>query len=120
MSPPLYSAVLHFLRSRLPTLKLRSHLSLGTPGDESTSLRTKVTFFDYVVVSQRRYWALSRASAPFNSFVAVCTSENSISVGELLDIVVVDQDKVGHHVLGHVRWLVPLSMDLSNTFWPSS
>lgn len=120
MVPPLYSAVLRFLRSQLPMLNLRSHLLLGIPGDGSIPLRTKVTSFDYVVVSQRRYWALSRASTPFNSSVAVRTSEDSISVGELLDIIVLDQEKIGYHVFGHVRWLVPLSINTVDTFWPSS
>jgi hypothetical protein len=81
MPPELYSLVLDHLRKRL-TYNIRSHLALS--GD--VPLMPEATFFDYVIISQRRYWASSRARNPTNSLVAVSRGPGLYDVGELISI----------------------------------
>ena len=105
MTPLLYSKVLQYLRLRLP-FPIRSHIASGT----EPPLLTYATFFDHVVIAQRRYWAASRNNNIANSLVAVATSPGVVSIGELIDIFVLAQprlQRVFH--FGQVWWLVPLT-----------
>lgn len=115
MDERLYTKVLQYFRPRF-ILPIRSHLTLGTP--ESIPLLPTVTFFDYTVISQRRYWASSRNNNIANSLIAVTTGPHQVHVGELQDIFVIDQPALGLHRLGHVRWLVPSTVDLQGSAWP--
>jgi hypothetical protein len=81
MSRDLYQLVLERLCKQLP-FGIRSHLTLGA----DVPLLPQATFFDYVVVSQRRYWASSRARNPTNSLVAISRGSGKYDVGELMSI----------------------------------
>lgn len=78
-------------------------------------------FFDYIIISQRRYYASNRNNNIANSLIAVpCPSQPNVTcLGELLDIVVLKQLRLGpvRH-FGHVRWLVPADIHgLSESAW---
>lgn len=118
MSSELYDVALHHLKSTLPELRLRSYLAIGT--SDSIGLDPMILSFDYAIISQRRYWAMSATSSSSNSLIAVSTGiHNEVVVGELLTIFVLDQVGVGRRTYGHVRWLVPCVVDRSNTMWSS-
>lgn len=120
-SSELYATLLRHFRHQFPLVNLRSHLALGAVGDMSVALRSKVTTFSYVILSQRRYFASSHSTTPENSVVAVrAPGSEEVSVGELLDIIIVDQEKLGRHVLGHMRWLLPVDVDRRSTSWAGS
>lgn len=72
--------------------------------------------FDHAIVSQRRYLPSSHSSSPENSLIAVHTPGH-IVVGELMHIFMVEQEELGRHILGYVRWLVPAVVDISSTPW---
>ncbi|KZV60007.1 hypothetical protein PENSPDRAFT_558091, partial [Peniophora sp. CONT] len=101
MPPDLYAQVLAYLRLRLP-FPVRSHITLGP----AVALHAEATFFDYVVISQRRYWASSRTNNRANTIVAVCTDAGQYTVGELTSIVGISQPQLPVIRLGLVRWLV--------------
>ncbi|EPS99806.1 hypothetical protein FOMPIDRAFT_1030690 [Fomitopsis schrenkii] len=104
MEPLLYEQVLWYVRVR--GIHARSHLALGA----GVPLLPTATFFDYVVVSQHRYWASSRNSNNANSLAAIAQNLNQVAVGELLKIVALAQPQLtaGVIYLGVVRWLVPV------------
>lgn len=117
LSSDRYTQVLSYVRSRVP-FPIRSHLVLGN----DVPLFPNVTFFDYVVIAQRRYWASSRNNNIANSLVAVQTgSDGEVSIGELSEIFVVTQHALQTpFFLGYVRWLVqqPLTKEeLSKSAW---
>lgn len=114
----LYTALFSHFRLQFPLLNIRSQLALVHSDDRSVLLRSKITIFDYVIISQRRYHASTQSKSSNNSFIAVSRpQDNHLVVGELLHILVIDQETLGRHILGHVRWLMPAQVDLSNTFW---
>lgn len=114
MNQTLYNSVLNYLRLHF-SFPIISHLALGSNG--SVPLLPRVTFFDYAVIHQRRYWASSRNNNIANSLIAVKTGSNEVRVGELTDIFVLDQPQLGLHRFGHVRWLVPANVDLTHSTW---
>lgn len=108
--------LLRHLQLQFPLLNLRSHLSPDILDPRFTALHSRITVFDHVVVSQRHYLPSSHSPFPENSLIAVRTL-GSITIGELMHILVVDQEELGRHILGHVRWLVPADVDVSSTPW---
>lgn len=108
MKRDIYSKVLYFLQAtcRLP---LRSHLVLGP----QAPLFSTATFFDYVIVSQRRYFSSNRTNTLANALISAPRDNTSTPrVGELLDIIVLNQpDLGGVYYLGHVQWFVPVPWD---------
>lgn len=103
MAPSLYEQVLCHIRVR--GINAHSHLALG----EGVPLLPTATFFDYVVISQHRYWASSRNGNYINSLAAISRGFNQVAVGELLHIVALAQPQLSASViyLGVIRWLVP-------------
>ncbi|KAK0441727.1 uncharacterized protein EV420DRAFT_1485563 [Desarmillaria tabescens] len=115
-----YDSLLCHLQACFPALHLRSYFSLGDA--TSLALDPHAIIFDYVIVAQRCYWSLSHAHRNANSLVAVCTGSwpNDISVGELLDIIALQQTALRVLSLGHLRWLKPANTRLDHTFWLTS
>lgn len=119
MSNSLYFEVLSYIRDRLP-FPIRSHVSLGP----EVPLFPNVTFFNYIVLNQRRYWASSRNNNIANSLVAVRSGLfDQAAVGELTDILIVSQPALQtRFFLGYVKWFVPLTLDegrLDDSSWSS-
>lgn len=113
MRSELYEEVLSHFSLRLP-FPVRSHIAAGL---EVPVLPT-ATFFDYVIVNERRYWASSRNNGEGNSLVAVATGSTEIFVGELTDIFVLQQQSIGGtYRFGRVQWLTPVSIDTSSSAW---
>jgi hypothetical protein len=119
LSPEIYVLLLRHLQLRLTTVKLHSYLSLA-PSADSRVLFPQAFFFDFVVVNHRRYLAHYNTATIASSLIALKCS-NSVGgrvwVGELLFIFAVDQDAIGPHRFGYVRWLKPTAVDLSGTVW---
>lgn len=115
----LYRLLLDHLTLCYPNVPLRSYLSLGGP--ESVGLSTSIMTYKYAIISQRRYWASTATSSAANSLIAVQSSagSKSFAVGELLTILVLQQKEIGRHIFGHVRWLSPASIDVTETYWPA-
>jgi hypothetical protein len=78
----LYNMVVAHLTARLGTNSVRAY---GTM-DDGEPVPAKATFFDYVVISQRRYWAQSRTANKHNAHVAVATGHRTYRVGHLVSI----------------------------------
>ncbi|VDB94096.1 unnamed protein product [Peniophora sp. CBMAI 1063] len=108
LMPDLYSQVLAHLQLRLP-VSVRSDIVLGP----ATALRREVTFFDYAVIFQRRYWASSRTNSRANALIAVAAEHGQYTVGELTTIIGISQPELPLIRLGHVRWLVRAPADVS-------
>jgi hypothetical protein len=106
MSISLYNQVLTYLSVCLPPGCVRSCLMLG-PG---VPIPAKATFFDSVVISQRRYWASSRTKNNTNSLVAVRSGADTFEVGELVSIIAFTLAKPRYPIvkLGLVRYLKPV------------
>jgi hypothetical protein len=91
----------------MPHLELHSHISLA-PSPSSRPLLAKADFFDYVVIQGQKYLASTRATNSSESLIAVSTSAvGQTWVGELQYIFALNQDSVGRHRFGKVRWFVP-------------
>lgn len=74
--------------------------------------------FDYVIINSLRYYASSRSLKPGTSLVEVTVDGAGMTwVGELLDIIHINQAPHGVFTLGRVRWFRPLQVDLTNTVW---
>lgn len=112
-----YEAVLHHLSLVAPGAQLRSCLQPSTPG---IPLGLNMLSFDYVIINALRYYASSRALKPVSSLVEVTVDGSGRTwVGELVDIIHINQAPHGVFTLGRVRWFRPLAMDLTNTIWNS-
>ncbi|KAF5332890.1 hypothetical protein D9758_017886 [Tetrapyrgos nigripes] len=109
MDSLVYSEIFHYLSNALP-FAIRSFTS---PGPAIPLLPTAV-FFDYVIIGHRRYQASRRSASNINSLIAVAdlTNTQRYRVGELTDIIVLNQPGLStvHH-LGRVSWLVPCGAD---------
>lgn len=118
LSRSLYDDVLDNLRLRYPELPIRSYL---VPGLEIALLPT-VTFFDYVIIASRRFWASSRTNSRANSLVVVRTGPQlSPRVGVLLDILGIAQQRLPIQRLGHVQWLMRCEEAIpSKSSWTST
>lgn len=113
----LYSAIFTHLWVRLPDLEFHSHLALA-PSTTSVPLTNQATFFDHVILDNKRCLASSRSSrGSADSLVAVCTSASHIWVGELCDIFVINQPQIGAHRFGRMCWFAPFEHDLTGTIW---
>ena len=107
----LYYSVLQHLQRRMPDLELHSHISLA-PSPSSRPLFARADFFDYVVIRGQKYTASTWANDSSESLIAVSTSAlGQTWVGELQYIFALDQDSVGHHRFGKVRWFVPFFVE---------
>ncbi|VDB84878.1 unnamed protein product [Peniophora sp. CBMAI 1063] len=116
MQDTLYLAVLGYLRLRLPSIALQSWLS---PAD-GIPLLPEAMFFDYVVLSSRRFWASSRTNNVGNTLIAV-RKEGGYAVGELQAIIGIAQAGVPVQRLGYVNWLVSQDVSIAPTSaWNSS
>lgn len=74
--------------------------------------------FDYVILQTLRYYTSSRALKPGSSLVEVTVDGAANTwVGELVDIIHINQSPHGVFTLGRVRWFRPLQMDLTGTVW---
>ncbi|KAJ6479999.1 hypothetical protein C8R47DRAFT_1074460 [Mycena vitilis] len=107
-----FHQTLRALQIKLPRLALRSYLLLPTPESSSYPLFNKMKRFPYAIVSNRRYFAAEQAKFVDDSLVLVNTHGMDAWAGELREIFVVDQPKVGIHHYGFVRWFVPASPEL--------
>jgi hypothetical protein len=107
MHRELYLLVLQHLQVRLPPDAVRSHRVLG-PG---VPVPAKALFFDWIVIAQRRYHASSRSRDRANSMVAIKTSFNDFTVGELQVIFAFNLPLPQQPVvrLGAVRMLRPVA-----------
>ncbi|TFK47537.1 hypothetical protein OE88DRAFT_1714432 [Heliocybe sulcata] len=99
-----YFPLLQFLQQHLPQLQLYSDIALR-PGPTSTKFRNLVYSFDYVIINRHRYTALSRSPSNPGSLVAVRVADARLWIGELLDIILIEQDGIGIRHFGHMRWL---------------
>jgi hypothetical protein len=106
MSIALYQQVLSYLSIRLPPGSICSRLTLG-PG---VPVPIQATFFDSVVISQRRYWASSRTKNSANSRIAVRSGADIFQVGELLSVLAFTLPDPRYPIvqLGLVRYLKPV------------
>lgn len=117
MPQPLYYLVLEHFRLRLGDGIIHSLITLP-PNPRSEPLHLQAVFFDQVIVDYNQFSALSRSTSVADSLVAVrIPGSQHPWVGELLDIFVVDQRATGLHHFGHVRWLVPSTVNLQGTIW---
>lgn len=117
MNPDVYRAVLDHFTARL-SFPVRSHIAASSVG---VPVLPQATFFDYIVINQRRYWASSRNSNNANSLIAVATGQGSYHIGELIDIFAISQQTLGGiHRFGRVRWLQPFAFDMSQSAWVHS
>ena len=108
MHEVLYLSVLNYLRLRLPTLSLQSWISPGT----GIPLLPDAVFFDYVILSGRRYWSASRTNNVANALVAIRKADGTFGVGELKCILGLVQDAIPVQRLGYVSWLVPDNVEI--------
>lgn len=117
MSPDLYAAVLNHMKMQWPLLRFCHELTYPIPED-NIPLRGSAAFFDHAVIKQQKFLASRRINHTNNSLICVQMDEQgSIRVADLQDIIMVSQYPIGQHLLGHVRWLNPLTVDLSDTVW---
>ena len=115
--PDLYSVIFCHFQVRQPDVELHSYLAIA-PSQTSIPLLNQATFFDHVILNNKRYLALSRSSrGPADSLVAIRTSASQVWVGELSDIFIINQPKLGIHRFGRVRWFAPFEHDLTGTIW---
>jgi len=113
----LYNKLLTRLKSLFPQLSLRSILDLN-PTSWSVPLQQSATFYDYAIVNQHRYYASNRTTSTSSSLVEVVVSETGRTwVGELMDIIHINQSNGYIFTLGHIRWFRPLYVDISQTIW---
>ncbi|KAJ7816338.1 hypothetical protein B0H13DRAFT_1923633 [Mycena leptocephala] len=119
-APELYFALLSHLQIRLPNARLHSFVELA-PSPDSLVLEPHGILFNYVIVRHARYLASSRASHPYNSFIAVRSSAalNALTwVGELQSIVAIEQPgSKTIHRFGFMRWFRPATVALVGTVW---
>jgi hypothetical protein len=119
MDITLYGQVLAYLTLRLPMHAVRSGLALGS----GVPVPFEATFFDWVVVSQRRYRASSRSKNNANSLVAIKNGPSKFMVGELTTILAFPLNLAQCPVvrLGLVRFLKPvLSPFPQDSAWSST
>jgi hypothetical protein len=116
MPSDLYFIVLGHLRSRSPTLQLHSHIALS-PSPSSIPLFPRATFYDHVIVRGQKYAASTRNINSRQSLVMVQTSASGQTwVGELQHIFMVNQESVGCHWFGQMRWFIPVPSN-RDTIW---
>jgi len=113
----LYGTLLKHLSMLFPQLCLCSLIEQN-PAPDTTPLLNKAIFFDYAVVHQHRYYASNCARNSTGSLVEVIVSElGDTWVGELTDLIHINQGPDHTFTLGHFCWFHPLGMDLSDTIW---
>ncbi|KAG6819078.1 hypothetical protein H0H93_015717 [Arthromyces matolae] len=113
-----YARLLRHFQFQFPMLSLRSHLTPASGIAATIALCTTFTIFDYVIIAHRRYLASSRCNSPENSLIAVSVGgHRQVAVAELVNIFVFEQEQLGRHILGHVRWLPQASMPANRAFW---
>ncbi|KAF8066846.1 hypothetical protein FPV67DRAFT_1670313 [Lyophyllum atratum] len=98
---------------------IHSHIALP-PSPQSCALQSVATFFDYVVIDQNQYLSSRRTGSVADSLIAASFFDGQqyrLWVGELLDILVVNQPAIGQHRFGYVRWYVPCNISLVGTAW---
>ncbi|THU96176.1 hypothetical protein K435DRAFT_819510 [Dendrothele bispora CBS 962.96] len=115
MEPDLYKLVLQHVQTVciLP-FPLISHLD---PTPNGIPLLPSAFFFDYAVVMQKRYWSSVRARNTANSIIATTSQDGTIHVGELLHIIGFQQEGIGIHRYGVVRWFCPANIEIATTPW---
>ncbi|KAF7371377.1 hypothetical protein MSAN_00774200 [Mycena sanguinolenta] len=120
VSAEIFNCALDALRIQLPGLNLRSSLALPSTDTPSYPLFNKMKRFPYAVISNRRYYSAEHAKSNYDSLVLVRTEGvpgQPLSAGELREIFVVDDPKIGRHYYGFVRWLVPAEVPAGNSVW---
>ena len=109
--------LLRHLSMLFPQICLRSLIEQN-PAPDTTPLLNKAIFFDYAVVHQHRSYASNRARNSTGSLVEVIVSElGDTWVGELTDLIHINQGPDHTFTLRHFHWFCPLGMDLSDTIW---
>lgn len=112
----MYSALLRHVNIIQPTLNIRSFM--GAPTPNSLPLVTTATFFDSVVIRGSRFRASHRSENACGSLVEVAVDgAGHTGVGELTDILILQQPRYGTMTLGVMKWLTPLQMDTHETIW---
>lgn len=112
----MYSALLRHINITQPALGIRSFIAVPTPN--SMPLVTTATFFDSVVIRGSRFRASCRSENARGSLIEVALDgAGGTGVGELTDIMLLQQPRCGTMTLGVVKWLTPLQMDVHETIW---
>jgi hypothetical protein len=83
MNISLYRGLLNELELHLPPNSIRSYLSGAGPG---LVLQPKATFFEWVVIDQRRYPAFEHTKSIPNTNIAVKDGSGAYRVGQLMTI----------------------------------
>ncbi|KAJ7757939.1 hypothetical protein B0H16DRAFT_1822615 [Mycena metata] len=118
----IFHLTLRTLQIQLPLLNIRSWLAVPPPSAvPSLPLFNQMKRFPYAIIGNRRYSASLHAKTAFDSYVLVRTHalpEAPVWAGELREIFVVDEPKIGVHHYGFVEWFVPENPALAKeTVW---
>lgn len=111
----LYRAVLKHLRVLVQPKHIHSHL-ISPPHPDSIALDPLATFHEHVVVNNQRFVASGFRPSDARSLF-VLREEGREWAGELLDIVTIQQDGIGVHRFGRVRYFKPLGSDDVPLLW---
>jgi hypothetical protein len=107
MTDETYHQLSGALTKHFPDVRVHC-ISDPAPHPDSIPLNTQATFYNYVVVDGRRYYASSRARSNRSSLIqaAIPTGTGiSLHCGELLEIFKFQQCADGTELwFGHVRW----------------
>jgi hypothetical protein len=119
LSGTLYTTILNHLSTLFPDARLCSLIMVNPPSN-SIPLSNQAIHFDYVVVNQLRYFTSHCAFNSSSSLVeCIVDGAGGTSVGELTDIIHINQRPHGIFSLAWVRWFRPLQLDITNTIWHS-
>ncbi|KAF8057435.1 hypothetical protein FPV67DRAFT_1677229 [Lyophyllum atratum] len=119
MPSNLYYLVLRHFVARLPDVPLHSHISLPS-NPLSKPFYPQATFFDHVIINHQRFTSSRRSGASADALIAVQVGDTPVPrlwIGELQDIFLVNQESVGMHRFGRVRWFRPAEIDVNGTVW---
>ena len=116
LNSKMYHALLRHVNMIYPTLDIRSFMD--APSATSMPLVATAVVFDSVVIRGSRFRASRRSQNAHGSLVEVALDGTGrTGVGELTDILLVEQPHCGTLTLGVIKWLSPLQIDIHETVW---
>lgn len=122
MASPLYFKVFKWLQMRVLPGAIHHNMSIA-PMLGSQEFSARALFFDHVVINQTVYFASNQANRLANAVVGIKVKGTdgciTVKVGELLNILGFDQPGYGVVRLGHIRWYLPSTANVSGTIWES-